>query len=62
MSKEKTLCDWSKKDFRERFAELCELVAVPKYACTKCGRAAARKSALCKPKALDARDKRAAEE
>lgn len=52
MSKEKTLCDWSKKDFRERWEELRELVESPKYACTKCGRAAAKKSVLCKAKPL----------
>lgn len=52
MSKEKPLCDWTKKDLRERFNELSELVAKPRYACLKCGRAAARKALLCKPKTL----------
>lgn len=52
VSKEKTLCDWSKKDLRERFDELSDLVAKPRYACLKCGRAAAKKIVLCKPKAL----------
>ncbi|QDT68055.1 hypothetical protein MalM25_09670 [Planctomycetes bacterium MalM25] len=52
MSKEKAICDWSKKDLRERWEELRELVARPCYACTKCGRAAAKKGVLCKPKPL----------
>ena len=51
-SKVKQLCDWSKKDFRERFDELALAVAKPKYACTKCGRAARTKALLCKPKSL----------
>lgn len=53
MSKEKAICDWSKKDLRERWEELRELVANPRYACTKCGRAASRKTALCKPKSIE---------
>lgn len=51
-TKVKQLCDWSKKDLRERFEELRELVVEPRYACTKCGRAACEKQWLCKPKAL----------
>ncbi len=48
----KALCDWSKKDLRERWEELRELVESPKYACTKCGRAAVKKAVLCKAKPL----------
>jgi hypothetical protein len=51
---DKRLCDWSKKELRERFAELRELVRTPRYACTKCGRAARVERVLCKPKELDA--------
>ncbi|MEO1495534.1 MAG: hypothetical protein AAFV43_00115 [Planctomycetota bacterium] len=46
------LCDWSKKDLRERFEQLRELVRLPRYVCTKCGRAASQKDAVCKPKPL----------
>lgn len=52
LSKEKALCDWSKKELRERFDELSKLVACPKHACLKCGRAASKKAVLCKPQAL----------
>ncbi|MEQ8848439.1 hypothetical protein [Botrimarina sp.] len=53
MSKQKTLCDWSKKDLRERFEELRELVSQPQYVCLKCGRAASQKGALCKAQSLE---------
>ncbi|TWT42765.1 hypothetical protein [Botrimarina hoheduenensis] len=48
----KNLCDWSKKELRERFAELTQIVAEPRFVCVKCGRAAACKAILCKPKTL----------
>ncbi len=57
MSQDKLLCDWSKKDFRDKWDELRALLEFPRYACTKCGRAAAKKAVLCKPKALDASEK-----
>lgn len=46
------LCDWKRKDFVQRFDALREIVTAPRYACTKCGRAAAEKARLCKPKKL----------
>lgn len=49
---DKKLCDWSKKDLRERFTELAVLVSKPRFVCVKCGRAASSDAALCKPKPL----------
>lgn len=46
------LCDWSKKDLRDRLDELKQLVSSPRYVCLKCGRATASKERLCKPKPL----------
>jgi len=50
--KDKTLCKWKRREIDERFAELREIVTQPRYVCGKCGRAAAKKKWLCKPKAL----------
>lgn len=49
---QKTLCDWSKGDLKDHFDQLRAIVEQPKYACTKCGRAAAFKKYLCKAKEL----------
>jgi lipopolysaccharide biosynthesis regulator YciM len=52
----KELCEWSKAQLREYFDQLQKIVTQPKYACTKCGRAAAAKKWLCKAKKLASRD------
>ena len=49
----KEICDWSKAQLREHFDLLAQIVAEPKYACTKCGRAANAKKWLCKAKKLE---------
>ncbi|TWT75478.1 hypothetical protein Pla123a_29870 [Posidoniimonas polymericola] len=49
----KTLCDWSKKDFASKFDLLKTIVADPRFACIKCGRAACDKKWLCKGKPLE---------
>jgi hypothetical protein len=49
----KRLCDWTKKELRERFGELRDLVRSPRFVCTKCGRAARVEQSLCKPKGLE---------
>ena len=51
-SSAKTLCDWSKKDFANKFDLLKTIVDNPRFACVKCGRAACEKKWLCKGKAL----------
>ena len=48
----KELCEWSRDQLRDHFDQLQKIVASPKYACTKCGRAASAKKWLCKPKRL----------
>lgn len=48
----KEICDWTKVQLRDHFELLEEIVAHPKYACTKCGRAANAKKWLCKAKKL----------
>lgn len=48
----KEICDWSKAQLRDHFELLETIVAQPKYACTKCGRAAISKKWLCKAKKL----------
>lgn len=57
MSKEKKICDWSKRDLKERFAELQAIVEQPSYACLKCGRAACAKKWLCKAEPLKKTDR-----
>ena len=49
----KTICDWSRRELRDHFDQLQKIVERPKYACTKCGRAASAKKWLCKPKRLE---------
>ena len=53
MSKDKTLCKWKKDDLADDFSSLLEAVKGAKFVCMKCGRAAAAKKWLCKPKKLD---------
>ena len=48
----KELCDWSKAQLRDHFELLEKIVTKPKYACSKCGRAASAKKWLCKAKKL----------
>lgn len=48
----KELCDWSKAQLRDHFDLLEQIVAEPRYACPKCGRAANSKKWLCKAKKL----------
>ena len=49
---EETLCDWTRRDLEKRFDLLCEIVACPRFVCTKCGRVAGEKKWLCKPRKL----------
>ena len=49
---EETLCDWSRRDLERHFDLLCEIVAHPRYVCTKCGRAADERKWLCKPQKM----------
>lgn len=46
------LCHWTKSQLEKHFVLLTKIVAMPTYACTKCGRAANAKKWLCKPKKL----------
>jgi len=46
------LCEWSRTQLCNHFELLEKIVARPKCACTKCGRAANAKKWLCKPKKL----------
>jgi len=46
------LCEWSQDQLLDHFEKLQKIVARPKYACTKCGRAANAKKWLCKGKKL----------
>ncbi|WP_197526925.1 hypothetical protein [Pirellulimonas nuda] len=50
--KDKTLCDWTKHDIRDRAEELYAIVRSPKYVCLKCARSACDKKHLCKPTEL----------
>ncbi len=52
-SGEKELCEWSKKDYHTKFDLLKQIVAEPRFACMKCGRAACDKKWLCKGKPLE---------
>lgn len=53
---DKELCDWSKKDYQDKFDLLKKIVHHPRYACIKCGRAASAKKWLCKAKPLKGND------
>lgn len=48
----KTLCDWTTKDIKKHFDELCEIVAKPRYTCRKCARCAECSRFLCEPKKI----------
>jgi hypothetical protein len=52
-NKEKTLCDWDKKEIDKRFDQLAKIVQVPKYICRKCARVAQKKDYLCKPQIIN---------
>jgi hypothetical protein len=53
----KTLCDWTKKEIKKHFEEVCEIVADPRYVCRKCGRCAHFPRFLCEPKKVVTREK-----
>jgi hypothetical protein len=53
----KTLCDWTKKEIKKHFEEVCEIVADPRYVCRKCGRCAHFPRFLCEPKKVATREK-----
>lgn len=46
------LCGWTKEELHTHFDDLKKIVAKPKFACTRCGRAANAKKWLCKAKKL----------
>jgi hypothetical protein len=49
----KSLCKWTKTEYRSEEKKLRKLVSKPKFVCRNCGRAARTKKALCNPFALD---------
>jgi hypothetical protein len=52
-SEKKKLCKLTEKKCPEKkFEKYAALVASPGFICTKCGRAAASKKNLCKPKQI----------
>jgi hypothetical protein len=53
----KTLCDWTKKEIKKHFEEVCEIVVDPRYVCRKCGRCAHFPRFLCEPKKVATREK-----
>jgi hypothetical protein len=48
----KELCKWKSATYERELDALMEIVAQPRFVCTKCGRAADRKKWLCKPQKL----------
>lgn len=46
----KTLCDWTRKDIKKHFEEMCEIVSEPRYVCRECARCARLPQFLCEPK------------
>lgn len=51
-AKTKRLCKWKKGEYEDAFDALSAVVAKPKFACRRCGRAAVAKKWLCKPAKL----------
>jgi hypothetical protein len=46
----KTLCDWTKKDIKKHFDEVCQIVSNPRFVCRECARCAHSPQFLCEPK------------
>lgn len=46
------LCEWKKNSYGDDLDLFRELVLDPRFYCTKCGRVAAKKKAVCKPAKL----------
>ena len=49
----KKLCAWKKDDIEGKKKKLVKMVREPRFLCRKCARAAADKSFLCKPEAIE---------
>ncbi|MFP4551495.1 MAG: hypothetical protein ACLFNT_11855 [Spirochaetales bacterium] len=49
----KKLCKWSTKRIRKKTDEFENLIREPQFYCGSCGRAAADRKNLCKPRGLD---------
>lgn len=45
----KTICEWSKKDLEKDNVRLYKITKDATFYCSKCGRVANKKKALCKP-------------
>lgn len=50
----KTLCDWSKKDIRNKPEKLARILIDPRFYCAKCARAANDPKRLCKARKMPA--------
>lgn len=50
--KVKRLCKWKKEQIDKDFDKLVDVIGTPRFACRRCGRAAADKKWLCKPAKL----------
>jgi len=48
----KRMCKWDKDKLKSQFEEFQAAVGQADFACVKCGRVAADKQKLCKPKKL----------
>jgi hypothetical protein len=49
----KRLCDWTKKEIKKHFEEVCEVVSEPRYVCRECARSASQPQYLCEPKKME---------
>jgi hypothetical protein len=49
----KTLCDWDKRDRKDKFEKYAQRVAKPGYICMNCGRAAGKTKWLCDPRKIE---------
>lgn len=49
MTKKKSLCDFTKKDYDKHCEYFKSIMKKPKFICKKCFRACADKDHLCKP-------------
>lgn len=50
--KNKTLCKWDRDEIERDLSELRKIVSDPKFVCSRCGRAVAKKKSICKPISL----------
>lgn len=48
----RTMCEWKKDDYEEKFDKLRSIVSQPTHVCTRCGRVANDPERLCRPKPL----------